>query len=55
MEVAKFENYLEERYYPQIKWYDTKAIPNQKIYKIIQWIVIILAAVTPVPETTFLI
>ena len=48
MEVAEFENYLEERYYPQIKWYDSKAISNQKIYKIIQWIVIILAAVTPV-------
>lgn len=48
MEAAEFEKYLEERYYPQIKWYDMKAISNQKIYKIIQWIVIILAAVTPV-------
>ena len=48
MEVAEFEKYLEERYYPEIKWYDMKAISNQKIYKILQWIVIILAAVTPV-------
>ena len=48
MEVAEFEKYLEERYYPQIKWYDMKAISNQKIYKTLQWIVIILAAVTPV-------
>ena len=48
METAEFEKYLEERYYPQIKWYDMKAISNQNIYKIIQWIVIILAAVTPV-------
>ena len=48
MEGGEFEKYLEERYYPQIKWYDIKAISNQKIYKIIQWIVIILAAITPV-------
>ena len=48
MEDAEFEKYLEERYYPQIKWYDKKSISNQNIYKIIQWIVIILAAVTPV-------
>jgi len=48
MEVAQFEKYLEERYYPQIKWYDMKAISNQKIYKTLQWIVIILATVTPV-------
>jgi hypothetical protein len=48
MEVAEFEKYLEERYHPQIKWYDMKAISNQNIYRIIQWIVIILAAVTPV-------
>lgn len=48
MEVAEFEKYLEERYHPQIKWYDTKAIANQNTYKIIQWLVIILAAVTPV-------
>jgi len=48
MEVAEFKKYLEERYYPEINWYDIKAISNQKIYKIIQWIVIILSAVTPV-------
>lgn len=48
MEVAEFEKYLEERYHPQIKWYDIKAISNQNTYKIIQWLVIILAAVTPV-------
>ena len=48
MEVAEFEKYLEERYHPQVKWYDMKAISNQSTYKIIQWLVIILAAVTPV-------
>jgi hypothetical protein len=41
----------------QIKWYDMKAISNQIGYKIIQWFVIILAAVTPVlvaiKETTW--
>jgi len=48
MEPAVFDKYLEERYYPQIDWYDKKANLNQNIYRIIQWIVIILAAVTPI-------
>ena len=32
MEVAEFEKFIEERYYPQMKWYDLKSISNQKIY-----------------------
>jgi len=36
MENSEFEKYLEERYYPQIDWYDKKAIWNQKIYKVFQ-------------------
>lgn len=48
MENSEFEKYLKERYYPQIKWYDNKSIRNQKMYRIFQWGVIILAAATPV-------
>lgn len=51
MESSEFEKYLEDRYYPQIEWYDKKSIRNQKIYRILQWGVIILAAVTPVLVT----
>jgi len=48
MEEKEFEKYLEKRYYPGIKWYDKKAVLNQQVYKIFQWVIIILAAVTPV-------
>lgn len=48
MENSKFEKYLEERYYPQIEWYDRKSTWNQKVYKIFQWIIIILSAITPI-------
>ncbi len=48
MEDNEFKEYLNERYYPQIEWYDKKAIWNQKLYKICQWGIIILASVTPV-------
>lgn len=48
MEDNEFKKYLNERYYPQIEWYDKKAIWNQKLYKIFQWGIIILASVTPI-------
>ena len=48
MDAAEFQTYLDERYYPQIEWYDKKAIWNQKVYKYLQWGIIILAAITPV-------
>ena len=48
MEEKEFEKYLEERYYPQVNWYDKKAIYNQKVYKFLQCFIIILAAVTPI-------
>jgi len=48
MNDKEFDKYLKERYYNQIEWYDTKAIWNQKAYKILQWGVIILSAITPV-------
>lgn len=48
MNEKDFQNYLEKRYEDQVKWYDNKAILNQKIYKRFQWLVIILSALTPI-------
>jgi len=48
MEGTEFQAYLDKRYYPQIEWYDMKAIWNQKVYNYLQWGIIILAAITPV-------
>ncbi len=43
-----FDSYLQERYEPQVKWYDEKAAWNQRVYTFFQWSVIALAAITPV-------
>ncbi|MEW6608769.1 MAG: DUF4231 domain-containing protein [bacterium] len=48
MNSGKFQEYLKERYENQIAWYDQKAIWNQKRYKIFQWSVIVLSAITPI-------
>ena len=48
MDKENFNKYLEERYNNQVKWYDEKSKLNQKIYKILQWIIIIFAAITPI-------
>jgi glucan phosphoethanolaminetransferase (alkaline phosphatase superfamily) len=48
MEKEKFQEYLKDRYYDQIDWYDRKAAANQKSYRIYQWGLIILSALTPV-------
>jgi len=48
MDEKEFEAYLNERYYPEIKWYDKKSIRNQKLYRCFQWAVILLSAITPV-------
>jgi len=48
MEQEVFTKYLTDRYEGQISWYDGKAISNQKIYRSMQWLLIVLAAVTPV-------
>jgi hypothetical protein len=48
METEDFQKYLKERYEPQINWYDKKSMWNQKMYRYLQWSVIILAAITPV-------
>ncbi len=48
MNKEAFEKYLKERYYPQIEWYDRKAELNHGWYKLLQWGLIILSALTPV-------
>jgi hypothetical protein len=44
MEQNNFEDYLKSRYWDQIKYYEEKAGQNQKIYRYLQWALIILAA-----------
>lgn len=48
MDQEAFGNYLKDRYQDQIEWYDRKASENQTKYRWMQWMVIILAALTPV-------
>ena len=48
MDKADFERYLQDRYFDQINWYDKKSMSNQKWYNILQWGLIVLAALTPV-------
>ena len=48
MDQEAFSKYLTERYEDQIGWYDKKAADNQRIYRRLQWSVIVLAAITPV-------
>jgi hypothetical protein len=43
-----FEKYLKERYEGQVKWYDRRSILNQRLYRYLQWTIIILAAIDPV-------
>ncbi|WP_299290183.1 DUF4231 domain-containing protein [Nitrosopumilus sp.] len=48
MEDEKFNKFVEERYKKEILWYDTNSQKNQKIYRSMQWTLIILSALTPV-------
>ena len=48
MDKATFNEYLEKRYYEQLKYYDSSSKKNQKRYKNIQWILIILSTVTTI-------
>ena len=48
MDKSEIEKYLQERYTPQVTWYDFKAGKNQLLYVTFQWGLIILAALTPV-------
>lgn len=48
MDKAAFNDYLEKRYYDQLKYYSSSSKKNQKRYKNIQWILIILSTVTTI-------
>ena len=48
MDSENFKEYLEKRYYDQLKYYDKSSGLNQKKYKNFQWILIVLSAITPV-------
>ena len=48
MDKAVFDEYVENRYKKQMAYYVNIASKNQKKYKLFQWILIILSAVTPV-------
>lgn len=48
MGQEEFAKYLKERYQDQINWYERKATENQRTYRALQWLVIVLAALTPV-------
>ncbi|MEP7168360.1 MAG: DUF4231 domain-containing protein [Bacteroidota bacterium] len=48
MEKMSFEEYVENRYKDQMKYYSKASAKCQKRYKLFQWILIILSALTPV-------
>ncbi len=48
MDQETFSKFLSERYDDQVNWYDKKSLHNQKVYKRLQWIIIIFSALTPV-------
>lgn len=48
MDKVAFNDYLEKRYYDQLKYYSSSSKKNQKRYKNIQWILIILSTVTTI-------
>ena len=47
MDQQNFDDYLKNRYWDQINYYEVKAGQNQRIYRYLQWMLIILAALTP--------
>lgn len=47
-----FNDYLKERYEPQIKWYDAKSVYNHRMFKLYQGLIIIGASSVPVLSAT---
>jgi len=48
MDKDAFKDYLDKRYFDQLNYYDKSAGINQKRYKLFQWLLIILSALTPI-------
>jgi len=45
---SQFDKYIEERYEDQLKYYSNKAAGQQKYYRWVRWLVIVLSAFTPI-------
>ena len=52
METSVFNEYLENRYYDQLKYYEKASGKNQKKYKNYQWILIIVSTLTTIFAAT---
>lgn len=52
MNQQEFNEYLEQRYYDQVNWYDNKANRNEKLFKRCQLALIALSALTPALVTS---
>jgi hypothetical protein len=48
MDAATFNDYLENRYYNQLKYYSDAAKKNQQRYKYFQWLLIVLSTATTI-------
>ena len=48
MDQKTFDDYLKDRYLPEIAWYDTNSLHNQVWYRTLQSALIVLSASTPV-------
>jgi len=48
MDSASFKDYLENRYFDQMRYYNKASGKNQTKYKRFQWILIVLSALTPI-------
>ncbi len=48
MEPDAFQRYLDERYLPEVRWYDDRARKNRAWYVPLQWVVILLSVGAPI-------
>ncbi|HPN32608.1 MAG TPA: DUF4231 domain-containing protein [bacterium] len=48
MNKQDYEKYYNERYLKEVNWYDKKSINNKRGYYISQYLIIILASLTPI-------
>ena len=48
MNEQKFSHFIKNRYEKELDWYDQEAVRNKRIHDLLQWVVIVSSAVTPV-------
>lgn len=51
MKEHDFDEYINERYKPELEWYKSRANHAKRVYMFFQWGLIILAALTPILVT----